>query len=345
MSLDDSMIPARDGPRPSSSADTCMESPGYSGNMTHPLQLRAGESGATGLVRVARALHGDMLARLGRGPATDDDIHEARLGCKRLRALWRLVRPLVPAQVYRRENRRLRDVARGLSGARDEAVMGVALSALAEAAPPGPSRQALRRVLQAWSSAGLDASREPTGDLRPAAQAFGATATVMEGALAPLDADGWALGSGLRRRYTSARRRYLVCRDAGGDEAFHDWRKQVKYLWYQLQFLQVVSLPARRLVSQIKPLQRLLGEDHDQVVLGDFLRRDPAHLGGADGVALVLALLRERSQTLRREALERGGALLARRPREFVSAVAPWLPAPLLTTATPHQGIRLHQTP
>ena len=54
-------------------------------------------------------------------------VHGARKDLKKARALLRLARPGMPAKDYRKENRRLRDLGRELSGGRDADVMLVAL--------------------------------------------------------------------------------------------------------------------------------------------------------------------------------------------------------------------------
>ena len=50
-----------------------------------------------------------------------ETVHQVRKRCKKLRALARLVRPGFPS--YKKENAFFRDLARGLSGARDAQVM------------------------------------------------------------------------------------------------------------------------------------------------------------------------------------------------------------------------------
>ncbi len=53
----------------------------------------------------------------------DDVVHDLRKRCKRVRALLRLVRDSLGEDVYKSENRVLRDAARGLSPVRDAVVL------------------------------------------------------------------------------------------------------------------------------------------------------------------------------------------------------------------------------
>ncbi|HKN40971.1 MAG TPA: CHAD domain-containing protein [Acidimicrobiia bacterium] len=65
----------------------------------------------------------------------DEAAHDARKRAKKLRALLRLVRPELGDDVYRRENRALRDAARRLSPVRDAWVLVETLDGLVT--PPG----------------------------------------------------------------------------------------------------------------------------------------------------------------------------------------------------------------
>src|ERR1041384_5148276 len=64
------------------------------------------------------------------GVDPDEATHDARKRTKKLRALLRLVRPELGDDVYRRENRALRDASRRLSGVRDAWVLVEALDDL-----------------------------------------------------------------------------------------------------------------------------------------------------------------------------------------------------------------------
>ena len=74
------------------------------------------ESVSAGLRRIVDELIKSAIARIKR-PSTDreENLHQVRLAIKRLRAILRLLRPLVSKTFFKRENARLRSAARRLA--------------------------------------------------------------------------------------------------------------------------------------------------------------------------------------------------------------------------------------
>lgn len=85
--------------------------------------LHADEPLRAGLIRVADALIQNAVDRI-RGPTSDhgEDVHLVRVTIKRLRAMLRLIRPVISKTAFDRERARLRKAARRLSFARDSDV-------------------------------------------------------------------------------------------------------------------------------------------------------------------------------------------------------------------------------
>src|SRR5262249_3381882 len=84
------------------------------------LSLHADESFRAGFLRVADCLIENTVNRI-RCPTSDrgEDVHLVRVTIKRLRAMLRLIRPVIGKTAFDRENIRLRTAARRLSVARD----------------------------------------------------------------------------------------------------------------------------------------------------------------------------------------------------------------------------------
>ena len=108
--------------------------------------------------------------------------------------------------------------------------------------------------------------------------------------------------------YRAARRHWKRARRAKApDEAFHGWRRRVKRLLYQCEYLGGCARLAR-LKSRVDRLGETLGEIQDVCMAEEWLAQ---HAGG------VHEDLARRKMTLRRRALVRGEKLFAARPRAF----------------------------
>lgn len=276
----------------------------------------AGESAPDGVRRIAVEEIDAVLGRLDPAAADlDDAIHEARVSCKRLRALLRLTRGAMSGGLYRRENRRFRDAARSLSDVRDAAVFSDAFERLV--APPclyiSPGAvEALRARL----------AEQPVHDAVAKRRVVQGVVAVMREAREHaerwhLQGDGFsAMMPGLERTYRGGRD---LMRTAAADNRagnFHEWRKEVKYLLYQVRALTPIwPEMLRRHARELERLAERLSDHHDLVILA---RRIVELAGNSAEYAGLYALIDRRCLALEADALSRGRLLFAERPRQFV---------------------------
>jgi CHAD domain-containing protein len=272
-------------------------------------RLLPGEPLPEGLARVGRGRIDHALEGLRGGEDPDKAVHEARKDMKKLRAVLRLARGELGEKTYGRENARFREVARGLSGARDSKAMLEALDGLEESGLHGSDVSRLRGELERHKEllAGHDGLpvKGAIADLKRAREGIDEW---------PLERDGWsALRPGLRRVYRAGRRRMSAAEKDPTTESLHEWRKRAKDLWYHLALLGESWPPVLEAAAdEAHALSNRLGDDHDLAVLLDF------------AVEHNLASHRLRSAVERRReelqgsAFEIGKRLYAERPRVFV---------------------------
>ena len=108
--------------------------------------------------------------------------------------------------------------------------------------------------------------------------------------------------------YRAAREGWKEARRSGApDAAFHEWRRRVKRLLYQCEYL---GGRARlvRLTARVDRLGETLGEIQDVCLAEDWI---------AKHVSKVPSDLPRSKKTLRRRSLEQGEGLFKIRPREF----------------------------
>ncbi|MDF1564635.1 MAG: CHAD domain-containing protein [Deltaproteobacteria bacterium] len=275
------------------------------------LELVPGRPLLPELRRVAREqVEANLDELAARDLPADELVHEVRKRCKKVRALLRLLRPALGEAVYRRENAAFRDASRLLAEWRDDDALLEACEAL-EGTLGTPGLRRSHSALVGRLRARREALRADPGHLE---ERLGAFAHAMDEARQRMA--GWELrGSGrktlrrgLRRTYARGRRELARCEEAPGEEAFHGWRKRVKYHGYHLRLLQgawPAGLAAR--LERVKALGQCLGDHHDLTVLGQRVRQEGGRLGlepRARGA--YLRFLKARQRALETRALEEG---------------------------------------
>ncbi len=284
-------------------------------------RLEGGEDVVAELRRVA---HGrlDRAVEQLRERSRDDPVaavHEARKDLKKLRSLLRLVRGELGKEVYRAENRRYRDAARLLAGARDAEVKLATLDALrdryADRFPGGAGLQAVLERERDTHAADGARLRER---VEQAAAAIEAGAPEID--RWDLDGRGFELfEAGLRRAYARGRAEMRAVREDPSDEAIHEWRKRVKDLWYQLRLLRDAwPGPLKAAADEAGELADLLGDHHDLSVL---VAATAAAVGEEPDAEAIAGLARLRQAELLASALQIGDRVYAEKPARFTARI------------------------
>jgi CHAD domain-containing protein len=195
-----------------------------------------------------------------------ETVHEVRKRCKEIRAVARLVRPVLPT--YSDVNAHYRDAGRRVSDIRDA---HAAIETFDDHVRPAAES---RGVLDGET---LDETRETLVERRDAL----AAEQDIEGRLAavrsdlvegrrwvddlPIETEGYdAVAGGLRKSYKRARNRMDEAYEDPEFERFHEWRKRVKYHRYHCRLLRRVwvgPMKARR--SELKTLSDVIGDAND----------------------------------------------------------------------------------
>jgi CHAD domain-containing protein len=280
------------------------------------VSLHADEPLGAGVLRVAENLI-DSITDSREPPKQEEGeyIHNVRTTIKRLRALLRLIRPVVGETFFNLENARLRKAGQRFAVARDVEVARQTLKTLPVSGEP--EKQAVAAAL-----AGLENKTQPGTGLGEALREIREDLEQTKGNLQrlPLVNGEWeVVEPGLEDVYRQSRKRMNRALQDGGDEAFHKWRIRVKNLLYELELLEPVW-PKRmdKVTSRLSKLQDKIGRDHDMVVLKALLQKTPERFGGTEAVERVIRSLEGKSRKLRHAAEPIGEKIFARKPRRFV---------------------------
>ena len=254
---------------------------------------------------------------------TSDDIHstvhEVRRCCKRIRALLRLVRPGLVGR-FEADNRIYADIARRLSRFRDAAVVLQTFDVLVADADFGSARDALPALRQCLGELNADQDASQDDAIRNALKEVREKLIAARRQIARWHLHGDATNAvckGAKRTYRRSRIHWKAVQQSASDTAFHEWRKEVKYHWTQLQLMdQLCAGGLSNRIEQVYELSQDLGELQDLVVFEAALD-EVKKSEFADLVLQMKDLVQVRRQALRHRALEFGRQLFKRRPSRF----------------------------
>ena len=281
-------------------------------------RLKADESVVDGVKRVVVEeidKAGAMLRQEGVDQATG--IHEARKSFKKIRAVLRLVRPVL-GSAYARENARFRDAGRELSELRDAEVLLQSFDQLRETFADQMKSEAFAEIRAALEQRRM---RLGAGDNRLASN-VNHVRTILEEvrhqvASWPLDRTGFAaIAPGLRNTYRQGRRARAAAYRSLSGEAFHDWRKRVKDHWYHIRLLQDVwPKGMKSYCGSLKDLAAILGDEHDLVVMKETVADLNGGSDDTNAYGAYLALVDQRQRQLRDAARPLGEWIYAEKPK------------------------------
>jgi len=235
-------------------------------------RLRRDESFVHGLRRLARKQLRSAAAELERSsPPSDEAIHEARKRVKKIRAIAELIHA-DDGRGLGSSRKRLRKVNRALSTLRDaDAIMEI-LGKLKHQDPRMLSEHTFGRVRR-WLASRKEALMQAAARDRAyekAAQELRALGKMTKH-WRPSHRRFRALAAGMRLTYRRGRKALARARDEQRAADFHEWRKQIKALWYQLRLVEACSADIRRDVRALHRAEAWLGDDHNVAVLCEQL--------------------------------------------------------------------------
>jgi CHAD domain-containing protein len=267
-------------------------------------RVRRGESIAHGLRRLARKELASAREQLQRTTPPDDDaIHEARKSMKKVRAIVHLVET-DRGRGLADNKKRLRAVSRTLSQSRDADAMTVILQKLVDQRPHVLSEHTLARVRHQLSdhknavarATARDGSwKEVANELRTvrAAVKRWSPAHKRFGALAP----------GLRKTHKRGRKAMTRALQRHRATDFHEWRKQIKALWYELRLIEDSAPRIHRDAEVLNHAETWLGDDHNVVVLCAYLSSNQSSWHDSNEFQRMMRVGDRYQQELRRKAI------------------------------------------
>jgi CHAD domain-containing protein len=235
-------------------------------------RLKGDESVAQGLRRVAKKELEGAVEQLGQSrPPSDDAIHEARKSVKKARAVLRLIEADRGGGLGG-SRKRLRTVNRALSRLRDADVMKEVLATLNRKNPRLFSEHTFARLQAQLTAHKEDATRTAiaNGSLKVAARELRKLRRAAK-RWRPAHRRFAALGNGIEVTHRRGRRAMARAMKRQTGAEFHEWRKQIKALSYELRLIDCCSAALRKDTRALHHAETYLGDDHNVGVLCAYL--------------------------------------------------------------------------
>lgn len=210
-------------------------------------------------------------------PRAGHAVHDVRVSGKRIRAWLRLLRDAMGTQAYRRENAAVRDLGQLLRHRRDSEVLIETLDGLAKSGSPAFNSAEVARL-----KALLRTDAETAEAETPFPEVMTRVREVLFQAhrrMETLDLGHGHPEAAFRLIWMRARDAYRAARDRPDTNTLHEWRKQAKYLRYQLEALRDIwPKQVRRWARSLEAQADQLGHDHDLAVLAERLTDGPQRM-------------------------------------------------------------------
>lgn len=277
-------------------------------------RLTRKETVAEGICRIA----GEQVAKAIREVEDDDldpavKVHQVRKRCKKMRGLVRLVRPSFES-TYQAENAWHRDTARQLSEARDAKSMIATYDLVMEHYAEQLNRQTFGSIRRELTLRHKLLVRDQVDVIEKLDEAqdrmYAARDRIKKWTL---DEEGFdAIAPGLEKTYRRAREAMQAAFDAPSPEAFHEWRKRVKYHWYHCRLLKNIwPDPMDTRQETAHTLSNWLGDDHDLAVIHETVADEPDAFGDLTDIETFSALITQRRTELQADCQSLGERLFA----------------------------------
>lgn len=252
-------------------------------------------------------------------------VHDARKRLKKIRAVLRLVRDTIGEERFEKENVCFRDAGRLLAPVRDSAVNIETVDTLTnrfrEQLVPGVF-SSLRTQLENYAAMVCQQYVVEQRALEKTAAVI-QSARMRVGEWTDIEDDFSTLYKGLKRVYKRGCKGLHRAYDDPSGENFHEWRKRVKYLWYQTRILRLIWPNMQKtFADELHTLANYLGDEHDLFELQQALTQQEPFRIEEHTREILFALITERQEELRQAARPLGERIYVEKPSDFTDRMA-----------------------
>lgn len=243
-------------------------------------------------------------------------VHKSRSCLKRFRSLLRLARPILGEDVFRKENKKHRDIARALAQPRQAGAM---LETITKLETRDDFSQYLPLILELKS---LIQQQKESSETELELISLSSLVEKIDASIERWknrsldDVSFESLAHGFAQTYDRGRESLMVAIEKDDNFYLHEWRKDVQQTWRHMQILTLIwpedIMPRIRLAREVS---RLLGTENDLSDIERFMKAHKKTLKKKKDIKALYKPFRSTLRTLCRDlslhAVERGRRLYA----------------------------------
>ena len=288
--------------------------------------LKPSQAGTKGVQRIIKKRVKDAVRILTDGDQAleEKSVHKIRTDFKKTRASLRLLKECIGKKSYRKENACFRDAGKPFTQLRDAKVLSDTLLKLSAHYRNKIDNRILKQLDSAIQNQYRRVRRELSSDTKTQARIL----KTLKSSKKRIDdwsiqSHGWSkLGVGISRAIKSSRVAFKAAQQQPTPGHLHEWRKQVKYLRYQVEIIEP-ALPRKLkgFAQELHKLTNCLGDDHDLYMFATKLNENPHWLSDKASRNMLLSLIEKRQQELRHEAFALGARLFSESPSQVAKSL------------------------
>jgi CHAD domain-containing protein len=251
-------------------------------------------------------------------------VHETRRTTKRIRAALRMIRDEIGYSNYYRENTFYREMARRISALRDHHVLLNTISGLNEEHPAEFPDNEVKAIINSLGRA-----------VEVDIEIFSSQSGGFERILEELDLaagrvdqycrlrDGFvSVRKGIRRIYGRGYKYLKILQQSYHEEQFHEYRKNTKYLLYQMELIRpVYPKMIKAYAGAIDLYEEMLGNTRDYERLEKYILAMPRGRGSSVHRLKLLEAIHLRRQAMLKSIFANANRIYAEKPGEFTRRI------------------------
>ena len=245
----------------------------------------------------------------------NEAVHDVRKRFKKLRAVVRLIRAELGEDSYKTLNTEFRDLAREIAPVRDSYVLLETLDLLKGEEELVESVKERLKEKHSHKKDEILKKEKKLFVIKDQINRFEPSVSEWEVSTNNFS----SIKPGIKKVYKRGKRALKILESGKATSAdYHDFRKRVKYLWYQIRILRNSWNRALKPVSkELHKLSDILGDDHDLFVLSENLKELDSLTN--EEYSRLNKLIISKRKKFQKKSIKLGGLLFTEKPGSFVN--------------------------